>query len=294
MADAQELVDYAVGVYRLPAGYIWGSYGQTWTKEKQQAATRETTKKYGSKWIGMRVWDCSGIPYAFFRDRGLSPNYHGSNSQWKQCLTVKGKLDKKTGERTDGEHLKWGSAVFLVDKSGNRHHVGTYVGHGCVVEAKGTIYGVVTSDITHWDEWGEWKNVDYSKGCVCDLMATVKRGDSGVTVKDLQTRLNLAGYDCGEVDGKFGAKTESALKRFQKANGLKDDGICGNASWAALIAATEDDFPFDDSENGDTPDPEKPGVPDDKEQIIEYATGILNDLYSAENKTRTLIERLRG
>lgn len=47
-------------------GYIWGKYGQVWTQKDQNAATRETTVKYGSRWIGRRVCDCSGlIRYAF-------------------------------------------------------------------------------------------------------------------------------------------------------------------------------------------------------------------------------------
>ena len=48
------------------------------------------------------------------------------------------------------------------------------------------------------------------------------RGD---TVKSLQTKLTKLGYSVGSIDGIFGVKTEQALIRFQKAQGLKQTGI---------------------------------------------------------------------
>ena len=42
------------------------------------------------------------------------------------------------------------------------------------------------------------------------------------------------GYNTGKADGKFGAKTEAALLKFQKDNGLKADGIVGNQSLTVL------------------------------------------------------------
>ena len=39
-----------------------------------------------------------------------------------------------------------------------------------------------------------------------------------------------------EADGHFGAKTESAVKAFQKQKGLPPDGIVGPNTWRALLA----------------------------------------------------------
>lgn len=66
---------------------------------------------------------------------------------------------------------------------------------------------------------------------------TLRRGSRGETVKALQDALNKLGYKAGEVDGIFGPKTESAVKAFQKANKLVQDGIVGPLTWAALDKA---------------------------------------------------------
>ena len=52
----------------------------------------------------------------------------------------------------------------------------------------------------------------------------------------MQTKLIQRGYDLNPygADGKFGAKTESAVRKFQADNGLVVDGICGRNTWSAL------------------------------------------------------------
>ena len=58
---------------------------------------------------------------------------------------------------------------------------------------------------------------------------SIKKGNSGDVVKDIQQSLLDLGYDIGgtEPDSKFGPKTSEAVKKFQKDNGLTDDGIVG-------------------------------------------------------------------
>jgi len=45
--------------------------------------------------------------------------------------------------------------------------------------------------------------------------------------KQIQRALKKAGFYKGEIDGKVGSKTKEAIMRFQKAHGLKADGIVG-------------------------------------------------------------------
>ncbi len=53
-------------------------------------------------------------------------------------------------------------------------------------------------------------------------------------VKTVQTKLKNWGYYTGAVDGIYGPKTKTAVKNFQKKNGLTVDGIVGPKTAAAL------------------------------------------------------------
>jgi peptidoglycan hydrolase-like protein with peptidoglycan-binding domain len=64
----------------------------------------------------------------------------------------------------------------------------------------------------------------------------VHLGDSGDGVKQIQTALKAAGYKV-TVDGQFGPQTATAVKSFQKKNGLKQDGVVGPKTWAKLSGA---------------------------------------------------------
>ena len=64
--------------------------------------------------------------------------------------------------------------------------------------------------------------------------ALYKRGSSGATVTEIQTRLKSWGYYNGAVDGIYGSRTESAVKYFQRTNGLTADGQAGDKTLAAL------------------------------------------------------------
>ena len=228
-------------------GYIWGQAGSLWTEARQKAATREQTVKYGKKWIGHYVADCSGMFSWAFKKLGGSM-YHGSNTMWKKYMVAKGALSK--GKRIDGQELKPGTAVFK-NSGTNYYHVGLYVGNGTVIEAKGTYYGVVTSAVSTWHAWGEMKGVDYGDATdtvtleptepesalgtrLLKRTSPYMRGDD---VKALQSMLNVLGYDCGAVDGIFGNKTKAAVLAFQTAKGLVADGIVGPLTKAALLAA---------------------------------------------------------
>lgn len=61
-----------------------------------------------------------------------------------------------------------------------------------------------------------------------------KRGATGATVTEIQTRLKAWGYYSGAVDGIYGSRTEAAVRWFQKKNGLAVDGQVGSATLAAL------------------------------------------------------------
>ncbi len=65
-------------------------------------------------------------------------------------------------------------------------------------------------------------------------VASVKKGSSGDDVKKIQQRLSSWGYYKGDIDGVFGSATETAVKAFQKNNGLTADGVVGSATAAKI------------------------------------------------------------
>ena len=65
-----------------------------------------------------------------------------------------------------------------------------------------------------------------------------KRGSTGSEVIKIQTRLKKWGYYTGEIDGIYGSRTESAVKAFQRKNGLTVDGVAGPQTLAAIGIAS--------------------------------------------------------
>ena len=67
------------------------------------------------------------------------------------------------------------------------------------------------------------------------LRETVRKGNEGEAVKELQLVLNSLGYLCNRQDGIFDSNTEKAVKAFQKDMDLTVDGICGPKTVQKLI-----------------------------------------------------------
>ena len=235
-------------------GYIWGTAGETWTVARQKElekttdADRANSRKYGSKWIGHKVADCSGLFSWAFKQLG-GYMYHGSDTMFRKYCTKTGEL--KNGRPAGGGILPVGVAVFTYNKDKKKYgHVGLYIGGGYVIEARGAYYGVVMTKIESrpWTWWGELKGVDYSGAAPEPTPTpepvkkpTVRKGNRNVYVKELQMDLDKLGYNLGicGIDGDFGSATEKAVKEFQRDHGLTQDGICGEKTWTALEEAVK-------------------------------------------------------
>jgi len=61
------------------------------------------------------------------------------------------------------------------------------------------------------------------------------RGDD---VAALQSRLTEMGFDCGRVDGIYGARSAAAVKEFQQSVGITVDGKCGPETIIGLLRLT--------------------------------------------------------
>lgn len=294
---ASDLVDLFRQARAERWGYIWGESGGVWTQKEQDSATREMTVQHGQQWVGKRVADCSGL-FRWAANELGAYIYHGSNTMWNTYTDPAHR--GAVGGRME---IYPGTAVYK-NTEGKRTHVGLYVGEGkygvdTVIEAQGTRTGVVESKLSAWDEWGEllvkiggeMVKVDYDlPPNVIDIPPrTMRKGDSGEDVKELQEALVREGYDVGKkkdgtplIDGKYGGETMSAVRAFQYDHGLKADGIAGPMTLNAL-RQTEDDEP-DDDEDEDKPAeaPDGPQEPSDRWETL-----------SIEEKVEDLNERLR-
>jgi len=111
-------------------------------------------------------------------------------------------------------------------------------------------------------KYGDWtiteEATDHSKGTrtrtcrVCKKKQTEEYYPEGTLykdikghsdeIKDLQQKLTDLGYLNDKVDGKFGKKTQAAVKAFQKEYGLTTDGIAWPETLSALAAAWNAEF----------------------------------------------------
>jgi len=95
-----------------------------------------------------------------------------------------------------------------------------------------TATGKLTRDIYLALEEARWRLGDRNLSFIPGALI---RGDDIAT---LQNRLNEMGFSSGRVDGIYGTLTEGAVLEFQKSVGLPADGVCGPATFTALIRLT--------------------------------------------------------
>ena len=136
-------------------GYIFGASGQLWTQAKQDATDNAMAKKYGYKWIGHRVADCSGVMVYIWMRFGLSI-YHGSNTIARKYCG-----DKTKTPRPGYAAFKWRSGGS--DALGDFYHIGI-VDENCefVYESRGTSTGFVhDSPVSKWQFFAPFTQVNY-------------------------------------------------------------------------------------------------------------------------------------
>ena len=129
----RQIAETTLEALKCNGGYIWGQSGATWTKAKQDALKKKYNSnpekysdykysvQYGEKWIGHRVWDCSGLTRWAALKHGKS-YHHGSNSMWLYDYSHRGELVK-------GMELPVGAYVYTGNND-KKPHIGTYTGDG--------------------------------------------------------------------------------------------------------------------------------------------------------------------
>ena len=117
----------------------------------------------------------------------------------------------------------------------------------------------------------------------------LQQGSSGPEVLKLQKALAAAGFNPKGLDGKFGPKTEAALKAFQKAARIVVDGKAGPQTWGALkkwgtTPSTPPSTPQSAPTTPTTPAPSSgsAGIP----RMLEWAKSMIGSKYAAVNPFR--------
>lgn len=245
------LVAYAKAQVGKP--YWYGTFGQTaseslYVSKKKQYPSYYTAQDFSSQY-GKRVHDCVGLikGYLWSDSNTATPSYQAAQDKsakgMYQAATEKGAI--ATFPKKAGQLVFKGSSPSAIT------HVGVYDGSGYVYEAKGHAYGVVKSKFD--SAWSYWAQCPYITDDTASETTTKKKStysgvypalpprgyyqlNDGITtlknyptqIKRVQAFLNWA-MDSGlTVDGKYGTKTEAAVKAFQKKYGLTVDGKFGS------------------------------------------------------------------
>lgn len=162
-----DLAAYAEQAFDAGWGYVWGTYGDILTDSLFNYKLEQYPDGVGnyedfirSNWLGGRTTDCVGLikGYGWLNPDTLEIEYGsngmpdiGADSMYKSAL-VSGVMDTMPDIP--------GLAVW---KSG---HIGIYIGNGNVIEAMGTKYGVVKTNLADrsWSAWLEIPYINYNTG----------------------------------------------------------------------------------------------------------------------------------
>lgn len=258
MTRAEQLKAWAKE--RVGCPYIYGSTGSKCTPSERRARiaqypsqeanikkvclvlTGRSANCSGCKYKGKCSYDCAQLTRKGAESVGLSL-CSGSNSQAK----------KTNWEQFGGiADMPRDKVCFLYHlKNGTYNHTGIYMGDGTVIDARGSSYGVMESDLASygWTHYGRLPGMDDEVGSTADTSEpedsstpTLRKGDAGEKVVELQSELMTLGYGLPNygADGKFGNETRAALMAFQEATGLYADGVCGALTWANILEAIAD------------------------------------------------------
>jgi peptidoglycan hydrolase-like protein with peptidoglycan-binding domain len=141
---------------------------------------------------------------------------------------------------SNGPAFDWYESVYG-GGAANRNAVLGTLGDGDPTNDRYTEYrdGTLPEESDAWDTGGNVAREmrDYGSGGDAADRPTLRRdSDEAGEVRYLQQLLQWRGYyTTHTVDGDFGPDTEEAVKQFQRANGLDDDGVVGRGTWERLV-----------------------------------------------------------
>ena len=165
--NAADLVTYVTNAWTSGWGYVWGTYGQVLTPELLQYKLTQYPDGVGkyaafirANWLGRHTADCVGLIKGY---------------GWLSTDTMTMTIDYGTHGMPDiGANemfynaTRRGGIETMPDTPGlavwKAGHIGVYIGNGEVVEAMGTKYGVVKTQLEGhgWTHWLEIPYINYA------------------------------------------------------------------------------------------------------------------------------------
>ena len=159
--NAADLVTYAIHAWESGWGYVWGTYGCVLTDSLFAYKLEQYPDGVGNyedfireNWLGGRTTDCVGLikGYDWLNPDTMTIDY-GTNgmpdlgaNQMYYSASVSGTIDTMPDIP--------GLAVW------HDGHIGVYIGNGEVIEAMGTKYGVVKTELAGRG-WTHWLQIEY-------------------------------------------------------------------------------------------------------------------------------------
>ena len=171
------------------------------------------------------AYDCSGLGMKWLMSKKV----------YKSDMTAKDMYNSIPQKVSSLDSVRAGDFVFTESLG----HVGYAIGDDSVIEARGTSYGVVLTDL-YKREWAKiarpnwW--IDVEKPVLRRELYLTDPLMKGDDVEDCQKLLIEKKYNPGKVDGIFGRNTEIAVKNFQTDSNLNVSrlGVVGKKTATAL------------------------------------------------------------
>ncbi len=159
-----DLAAYAVQAWENGWGYVWGTFGGVLTQSLFEYKLEQYPDGVGNykdsieeHWLGGRTTDCVGLikGYGWLDAETLAIDY-GTNGMPDYGADQMFKSASISGEMSDMPEIV-GLALW---KPG---HIGVYIGGGYAIEAMGTKYGVVKTEVAGrgWQGWCEIPYIQY-------------------------------------------------------------------------------------------------------------------------------------
>ncbi len=159
--NATDLVTYAIHAWESGWGYVWGTYGNVLTESLLTYKVSQYPDGVGNHegfirahWLGGRTTDCVGLikGYGWLSTGTMTIDYgtHGMPDIGANQMYYSAKESGPISTMPDIPGL----AVW------HNGHIGVYIGGGQVIEAMGTKYGVVKTELAKRN-WTHWLKVPY-------------------------------------------------------------------------------------------------------------------------------------